>query len=73
MNSNQRTYQVEVDQFLVDRNDLSWVGRLAAVATGRWPKVLLHKMECPCCGKVTFHRAVQKNGERSKRDVNSRR
>ena len=70
MNGNPQTYEVEVDQFLVDRNDLSLVGRIAAVATGRWPKVLLHKVECPCCGKVTFHRAVEKNGRRSYRDGN---
>ncbi len=60
MASDQRSYQIQVDKFLVDRNNLGWVGRLAAAVTGRWPKVLLHKIECPCCGKVTFHRAVQK-------------
>ena len=59
MSSDQRTYQVKVDQLLVDRNNLSWVERLAAVLNGKYPKVLLHKIECPCCGKPTFHRALQ--------------
>jgi hypothetical protein len=61
MANDQPTYQVKVDRLLVDRNNLGWVGRFAAAINGRWPKVLLHKMECPCCGKVTFHRAIQKD------------
>jgi hypothetical protein len=60
MASDQRTYQVRVDHMLVDRNNLGLVGRLAAACRGRWPKVILHKIECPCCGKLTFHRAVQR-------------
>lgn len=52
-------YSVSVDQFQVDRNNLGLFERLIAVMRGRWPKVWLHKMECPCCGKVTFHRAVR--------------
>jgi hypothetical protein len=61
MASDQRTYQVRVDHMLVDRNNLGLAGRLAAAIRGRWPKVMLHKIECPCCGKLTFHRAVQKH------------
>lgn len=59
MASNQ-TYTVSVDQFQVDRNNLGWMERTVAAIRGRWPKVWLHKIECPCCGKVTFHRAVRR-------------
>jgi hypothetical protein len=60
MSSDQPSYQVQVDQLLVNRNNLGLVERLAAILRNRWPKVLLHKIECPCCGKLTFHRAIQK-------------
>jgi hypothetical protein len=62
MSSDQPTYQVSVDQYLVERNDLRMIERLAALTIGKWPKVWLHSIECPCCGKVTFHRAVHKKG-----------
>ena len=54
-----QTYRISVDQLLVDRNDLGLFGRFAATLAGKWPKERLHKIECPCCGKVTFHRASE--------------
>ena len=61
MDSDQRTYQVSVEALRVDRNDLGPLERVAAVVNGRWPKVLLHKIACPCCGKTTFHRPGTKS------------
>lgn len=66
MASEQKTYPITVDSFLVDRNDLGPFGRFAALLVGKWPKVWLHKIECPCCGKVTFHRSV---GEQRRSNV----
>lgn len=59
--SKPQTYAVGVGEFLVDRRNLGLAERITAVVTGHYPKVRLHKIECPCCGKVTFHRAVQRS------------
>lgn len=61
MASDQQTYAIGVDEFFVDRRNLGLIERVTAVVNGKWPKVKLHKIECPCCRKVTFHRAVQRN------------